>query len=342
MYGLANVRIDVNVTLPMSPNAPLLNIGYDAVFTPAPSCLSDVILVIYIQSLEMLKHLNIYREMYEPFVRNIEFYVDGTWCDPYSEKVGFPCYGDKLDNSTVPDEVNIVDGNGGGWMMQRSLIHAVTVSRVYDDHAGFLFITDDVLLNIGQLTNGINESGCGVIWRSENMCEDIREDITHHIHNVFRNYNHEALDFFKRSDEKFRNQLSENMGSPSKYCIGTQNDFIYIPKSMSMDWSRVSRQMTESGLGFTFSFYTAILGIARMEDMVVLKSTYLNKGSRSSDILQGSNLDFEKNCWEGNVDDVSALLSMHIIHPNKLSNPISMKFARTLTSSSATGSFWCV
>lgn len=52
--------------------------------------------------------------------------------------------------SSVPEEVNVVDGNGGGWMMQRSLIHAVSRHRNDNDiPVGFLFITDDVLVNTG-------------------------------------------------------------------------------------------------------------------------------------------------------------------------------------------------
>lgn len=67
--------------------------GFDAIFAPVPSCLSEVILVIYVQSLPMLNRLDDYKNMYGPYFAGIEFYVDGTWCDPR----GVPCYGDPLD-----------------------------------------------------------------------------------------------------------------------------------------------------------------------------------------------------------------------------------------------------
>lgn len=70
------------------------NWGLDAIFSPVHSCLSDVLLVIYVQSLPMLGRLDEYKSMYAPVFAGIEFYVDGTWCTP--KKNGLPCYGDHL------------------------------------------------------------------------------------------------------------------------------------------------------------------------------------------------------------------------------------------------------
>ena len=72
-------------------------LGFNVILPPLPSCLSSVILVIYVQSLEMLNHRDMYEDMYGPFVRGIEFYVDGTWCDPQeTDTGGLPCYGQPL------------------------------------------------------------------------------------------------------------------------------------------------------------------------------------------------------------------------------------------------------
>lgn len=191
-----------------------------------------------------------------------------------------------LGRSTVPDGVNVVDRNGGGWMMQRSLIDAVTTPREVVDHAGYLFVTDDVLLNIGQLSRAAHESGCDVIWRSATkLCEDVNSDQPKH--RVFDRFSSEARDFFEQSDERFRARLSMNMGSPSMYCTGIQNDFLYMPASMAAEWARVAQQMTDAGLVFTFAFHTASFGIARMEDMVVLRTHYLDRKLRTNVILAG-------------------------------------------------------
>ncbi|CAM9514568.1 unnamed protein product [Ectocarpus sp. 13 AM-2016] len=127
-------------------------LGFDAVFPPVPSCLSKVVLVMYVQFLDLLSRLDEFKNMYGPFFASIEFYVDGTWCDPRSSASnGYPCYGDSLDSSLIPEEVHAVDRNGGGWMMQRSFVDAVSRPRPnYETPSGFLFITDDVLLNMGR------------------------------------------------------------------------------------------------------------------------------------------------------------------------------------------------
>lgn len=171
-------------------------------------------------------------------------------------------------------------------MMQRSFIHAAMVPREVGGHDGYLFMTDDVLLNIGQLSRAVNESGCDVIWRSATeRCENVLHgDKTT---SVMKRFQMEAREFYKTSDQQFRTQLAQNMGSPSTYCMGTQNDFLYMPKSMSADWARVAQQMTDAGLVFTFAFYTAIFGIAPMQDMVVLRSKYLPDRSRSTKIRAG-------------------------------------------------------
>lgn len=198
-----------------------------------------------------------------------------------------------LRRSTLPDWVNVVDKNGGGWMMQKSFIHATSVSREAGEHVGYLFMTDDVLLNIGQLSRSVNESGCDVIWRSATTeCEDVLDDSLDDPNNreharVMVRFRYEAHDFYQRSDEQFRTRLTQNMGSPSKYCLGTQNDFLYVPTSMAADWARVAQTMTDVGLVFTFALYTAIFGIARMEDMVVLRSNYLGPTRRSTSLLRG-------------------------------------------------------
>ena len=192
--------------------------------------------------------------------------------------------------STVPDGVNVVDKNGGGWMMQRSYIHAVAVPTRSGDHAGYLFMTDDVLLNIGQLSRAVNESGCDVIWRAPmRVCHDFIEESDKHVKKgeVIDTLREESRRFFNQSDEQFRAQLRSNLGSPSKYCIGHQNDFVYMPTAMAADWARVAQQMTDAGLFFTFTLHAALYGIARMEDMVVLRSKYLGRHARAGSYLRG-------------------------------------------------------
>lgn len=72
--------------------------GSDAVFAPVHSCLSEVVIVVYVRSLPMLERMDAYRNMYGPYFAGIEFYVDGTWCDPRATPTGGkPCYGDHLD-----------------------------------------------------------------------------------------------------------------------------------------------------------------------------------------------------------------------------------------------------
>ncbi|CAN0034972.1 unnamed protein product [Scytosiphon promiscuus] len=296
--------------------------GFNAVFPPVPSCLSDVVLVIYVQFLGMLERLDDYRSMYGPFFADIEFYVDGTWCDPRSASdsklYGYPCYGDVLNRSSIPEEVHVVDGNGGGWMMQRSFIDAVLRPRD-DTPRGFLFVSDDALLNMGQLSRVVSTSGCDVIWRSAlTACNDVESDGPKT--KVFKRFLAEARAFYKVSDPAFRERLSENLGTPSTYCMGIQNDFLYMPAVFAERWAKVSNQMTDSGLVFTFAFYTAIFGIARMGDMVVLRSAYLKGSERADAVLRDAELrkNEEPYCWTGTRGNVSELLASHIIHPNKL------------------------
>lgn len=188
--------------------------------------------------------------------------------------------------STLPEDVRVVDRNGGGWMMQRSLIDAMSRHREGARAAGFLFITDDVLLNLGQLTRAANASSCEVIWRSEiDMCNDVRARGSKQ--HVFSRLLAQSRHFYNVSDEGFRSLLTRNVGSSSTYCMGTQNDFIYIPSSISGEWARVALQMTESGLPFTFAFYTAIFGIANIEDMTVLRTKYLPSKKRADKLLRG-------------------------------------------------------
>lgn len=72
-------------------------LGQTAIFQPVVSCLSAVVLVIYIQSLKILEMLDLYTDMYGQYFTAIEFYVDGTWCDPRStSRGGYPCYGPPL------------------------------------------------------------------------------------------------------------------------------------------------------------------------------------------------------------------------------------------------------
>ena len=87
--------------LPQSPLAVLAEdplLSQNVIFRPVLSCLSEVILVIYVQSLDILEKLDLYKDMYGPFVADIEFYVDGTWCDPRDVRKpdGRPCYGPPL------------------------------------------------------------------------------------------------------------------------------------------------------------------------------------------------------------------------------------------------------
>lgn len=64
-------------------------LGHDAIFSPVPLSLTEVMLVIYIQ------FWGFHNDMYGPFMRGIEFYVDGTLCDPRARngRGGFPCHG---------------------------------------------------------------------------------------------------------------------------------------------------------------------------------------------------------------------------------------------------------
>lgn len=72
-------------------------LGRSAIFPPIPSCLSNVILVIFVEYLGMLENLQLYKNMYASFFAAIEFYVDGTWCDPYvQENPMLPCFGQPL------------------------------------------------------------------------------------------------------------------------------------------------------------------------------------------------------------------------------------------------------
>lgn len=180
----------------------------------------------------------------------------------------------------------MVDHNGGGWLMQRSLIDAIERRREGVDPAGFLFIADDVLLNLGQLTRAVRTSGCDVIWRSDhNICEDVKIEGKHD--RVFDRFLSEAREFSQLSDETFNDQLARNLGTSSTYCMGSQNDFIYIPTKMATAWTKVAKQMTDVGLVFTYTFNTAIYGIAPIEDMVILRTDYLSKENRSDNLLQG-------------------------------------------------------
>lgn len=74
-------------------------LGFNSVFPPVASCLSSIILVIYVQRIkELEKTISAYKDMYGPYVGAIEFYVDGTWCDPSAtNRPGMPCSGEKLE-----------------------------------------------------------------------------------------------------------------------------------------------------------------------------------------------------------------------------------------------------
>lgn len=170
--------------------------------------------------------------------------------------------------------------------MQRSLIDAIERPRGGADPAGFLFITDDVLLNLGRLTRAVRASGCEVIWRSASeVCQDVNSKIKHA--EIFYGLLSKARQFSLLSDEVFNEQITRNLGSPSTYCLGYQNDFLYIPSGMATEWTKVARQMTELGLVFTFTFSTAIYGIASTEDMVVLRTRYLPRLFRVDTRLAG-------------------------------------------------------
>ena len=74
------------------------NLGFSAIFRPLESCLSGVILVLFVQYLGMLNNLDLYKNMYGPYFADIEIYVDGTWCDLYEqENIALPCCGEPLD-----------------------------------------------------------------------------------------------------------------------------------------------------------------------------------------------------------------------------------------------------
>ena len=146
-------------------------------------------------------------------------------------------------------------------------------------------MTDDVLLNLGQLTRAVHVSGCDVIWRSARIgCQDVRRK--KHIHMVLR-FLSEARAFSKLSETGFNEQLAQNLGSPATFCVGVQNDFLYVPIGLAAEWARIAQQMTDAGLIFTFAFNTAIYGIARMEDMVMLRTRYLVQESRADSLLKG-------------------------------------------------------
>lgn len=109
-FGLTYTQCNVYVSLshgvagssdilgtPLAASAEDPRLGPEAVFRPVPSCLSDIILVVFVQDLGMLEKMDLYRDLYDPFVRDIEFYVDGTWCDPRAiRKPLWPCYGEAL------------------------------------------------------------------------------------------------------------------------------------------------------------------------------------------------------------------------------------------------------
>lgn len=71
-------------------------------------------------------------------------------------------------------------------------------------------------------------------------------------------------------------------------CMGTQNDFIYMPTVFAQEWTRVAQQMTDFGLAFTYTFYTAIFGITSLENTLILRSTYLDSSDRADNILRGN------------------------------------------------------
>ena len=151
--------------------------------------------------------------------------------------------------------------------MQRPLIDVIQRSCGKVDPAGFLFIADDVLLNLGKLTREVK---CNVIWRADpGLCQDVGNGKKYR--GVIRRLLLEARTFFEFSEEGFREQLARNLGSPSMCCMGQQPDFLYIPGGMTKAWTKIAQQMTEFGLTFPFTFNTAIYGIAPKEDMFFCK-----------------------------------------------------------------------
>lgn len=67
--------------------------------------MSNVILVIYVQLLPMLDELEYYKYTYGPYFKDVEFYVDGTWCDPgaRNDTADLPCFGKPLDRQASSD-----------------------------------------------------------------------------------------------------------------------------------------------------------------------------------------------------------------------------------------------
>lgn len=268
----------------------------------------------------------------------------------------------------LPEGVHVVDNNGGGWLMQQSFVAAVSRHQHNNDGdnneksdsavSGFLFTTDDTLLNLGQLTRAANSSGCEVVWRSETeKCHDVMDHKAPRAsrdNRVFARYLNQARDFYRASDENFKTRLSRNTGSPSTYCIGTQNSFLYVPRTMSEDWARVAMKTMTAGLPFPFALHAALFGIADIEDMVVLRSRYLDRRERSSTCLHNSSLkggdggtqggggdsgtgrgEKRSLCWNegsrGRATQVADLLAMHIIHPVGLADSATAwKFAYTV------------
>lgn len=255
----------------------------------------------------------------------------------------------------LPEGVHLVDNNGGGWLMQQSFVAAVSRHQRDNDggnndhsgsnFSGFLFTTDDTLLNLGQLTRAANVSGCDVIWRSDTeQCHEAMGPTAPRAsrdHRIFARYLNQARDFYRASDEIFRARLARNTGSPSTYCIGSQNSFLYMPRAMSGAWTRVAEQMISVELPFPFALHAATFGVADIEDMVVLRSRYLDRRDRPSACLHNSNLERgdggrqgageaggmggrrkQSFCWNegsrGRAVQVADLLAMHVIHPVKV------------------------
>lgn len=182
--------------------------------------------------------------------------------------------------------------------MQRSFVHAATRRRDTESvtnstanystrpPSGFLFMTDDLLLNVGRLSHAAREFGCDVIWRSAlALCEDVETE--EQKDRVLKRFLTEARQFYEVSDAGFRAQIASNLGTASTYCMGSQNDFLYMPSVFAADWVKVVQQMTDVGLIFTYAFYTAIFGIVPLSDMLVLRTAYLSRGQRPVDLLTG-------------------------------------------------------
>lgn len=179
----------------------------------------------------------------------------------------------------------MVDNQGGDWLIQLTLIDAIHRSRGNADPAGFFLIVDDVVLNLGQLTQAVKTSGCGVIWRGPiKYCEDLNAKKHTGVINRFKR---EARRFLEVSGKGFKEQLERNLGSQSTFCMGTQVDFVYIPSGIATAWVKAAQQMIGSGLIFAFPFYMALFGIAPMEDMVVIRTYYLSKEARANSLLKG-------------------------------------------------------